>query len=236
MMLFFDGGGILNNGILTLLNSTITDNEAEGNGGGIFNSGALTITNCTIANNIASGAGGAVGNSGTLTITNSTITNNRSSTGGAIFNDTEGISAITNSTIFGNEDGETRGGGILNSGRVELQNTILANNRAFPGPDCSGSVNSMGNNLIGNPSDCSITSENDSDLTGVDPGLGSFEESSTPGAGHAPLLPQSHAIDAGNQEACTDNPLLAMDQLGQPRVDGDSDGMVVCDIGAIEFQ
>src|SRR5262245_30922680 len=44
------GGGILNRGILTLSNSTISGNSAR-QGGGIYNSGALTITDSTIEDN-----------------------------------------------------------------------------------------------------------------------------------------------------------------------------------------
>src|SRR5205823_5678237 len=39
----------------------------------------------------------------------------------------------------------------------------------------------------------------------------------------------SRAIDRGNNEVCSTDPVLATDQLGLPRVRA-------CDIGAIEFQ
>ena len=53
-----DGGGILNAGILTLTDSTISGNQAAfgGGGGGVLNeNGTMTITRCTISNNSASG-------------------------------------------------------------------------------------------------------------------------------------------------------------------------------------
>ena len=81
---------------------------------------------------------------------------------------------------------------------------------------------SLGTNLIGDPTGCTIVLQ-DSDLTG-DPGLGEYTDDGTPGNGHVPLLPDSQAIDAGNDAACP-----PADQLGQPRVGR-------CDIGAIEFQ
>lgn len=107
-----------------------------------------------------------------------------------------------------------------------MQNTLLALNTANPeggtGPDCVGVVASLGNNLLGDVTGCTITLL-PTDLTG-DPGLGDFTDDGTPGHGHFPLLPESAAIDAGNDAGCP-----TRDQLGQPRVG-------ICDMGAIEFQ
>jgi hypothetical protein len=52
-------------------------------------------------------------------------------------------------------------GGIFNGtgtrGAVLLQNTIIArNDTRFGTSDCSGPVTSLGNNLIGDPSECTI--------------------------------------------------------------------------------
>jgi hypothetical protein len=87
--------------------------------------------------------------------------------------------------------------------------------------DCFGPGTSLGNNLLGDLTGCSMTLQS-SDLTGH-PGLGEFIDDGTPGHGHFPLLAASRAINAGNDAACP-----PADQLGQPRVDR-------CDIGAIEF-
>ena len=89
------GGGIINSGTLTLMNSTVSGNHiaafglvATGTGGGIANSGTLTVTRSTISGNRASGSagdsgeglGGGIANSGgTLTVTNSTISGNTAS-------------------------------------------------------------------------------------------------------------------------------------------------------------
>jgi hypothetical protein len=59
--------------------------------------------------------------------------------------------------------------------------------------------------------------------------VGEFTDDGTPGQGHLPLLAGSQAINAGDPEVCAEDPQLATDQLGQPRVG-------ICDIGAIEFQ
>ena len=111
-------------------------------------------------------------------------------------------------------------------GVVVLINTVLAPN--LEGPDCSGPVTSQGNNLIGDPTGCSITLL-PSDLTG-DPGLDAFTDNDTPGNGHFPLLPTSQAIDVGNDAECP-----RRDQLGQRRINIRGVGTSICDIGAIEF-
>jgi len=129
----------------------------------------------------------------------------------------DGVLILLNSTLAHNVRG-----GIDTSGTstVTLQNTILALTETES--DCQGSITSLGNNVLGDPTGCDITLL-DSDLTG-DPGLDTFTDDGTPGNGHFPLLPTSQVIDAGNDAACPPT-----DQLGQPRVGP-------CDIGAIEFQ
>src|SRR5262249_158524 len=57
-----DGGGIFNEGTLTVTNSTFSGNVASNRGGGIFNSGTLTITNSTFSGNNVVGGGGAIDN------------------------------------------------------------------------------------------------------------------------------------------------------------------------------
>src|SRR5215208_6256874 len=49
---FGGGGGILNNGTVTVSNSTLSGNSSNGGGGGIFNqSGTLTVSNSTLSGN-----------------------------------------------------------------------------------------------------------------------------------------------------------------------------------------
>jgi CSLREA domain-containing protein len=124
------GGGIANNGALTLTNSTIADNSA-GIGGGIANSGTLAIFDSTISSNSSTGWGGGIhnGSDGTLTIAGSMIADNHATQfGGAIRND--GTLTISNSTIAGNraEDG---GGGTANLGNLTLTNSTFDSNSAL---------------------------------------------------------------------------------------------------------
>jgi len=206
-------GGILNDlgGTLLLTESAVVDNHANGYGG-IFNDGVLFLTNSTVANNSGSGPEGTTGgirNGGTALLTNATMTQNHA----------EGISPRAGG--INNDVGQT---GLL--GQTVLVNTILAGNTSSasfgaPAPDCAGVVTSLGHNLIGDPTGCTITLQL-SDLTGA-PGLDTFTDNGTPGNGHFPLLPASQAIDTGNDAVCP-----RTDQLRQRRIGP-------CDIGAIRF-
>lgn len=73
------GGGIYNDSMLTVINTTFSGNNAT-EGGGIYNagSGTLTVINSTFSNNTAT-QGGNIYNAGTLTLYNSILAN---STGG----------------------------------------------------------------------------------------------------------------------------------------------------------
>ena len=83
------GGAIVNDGRLTVANSTLSDNHATGrivmfafagDGGAIFNNGTLTVTDSTLSANqalVLNGFGGAIYNNGTLTVTNSTFSANQ---------------------------------------------------------------------------------------------------------------------------------------------------------------
>jgi hypothetical protein len=73
----FDGGGIINGGTLTLLNSTVASNSGHF-GGGIDNAGTLIITNSTIANNDAN-IGGGIRNSGVAVLANTILAQNTAS-------------------------------------------------------------------------------------------------------------------------------------------------------------
>lgn len=123
----FYGGGIHNlNGTVMISNSTITDNWAV-NGGGIAHSGTMTIFNSTVSGNSAEGnsAGAGIKTSGTTNLNNVTITNNSADLGGS----GAGISGnanVKNTIIAGNtaDNGNPDCQGILNSqGYNLIQNT-----------------------------------------------------------------------------------------------------------------
>ena len=73
------GGGIYNDGTLTVTNSTSSGNHAP-DGGVIYNSGSgmLTVTNSTFSGNSVASGGGIIYNSGKLNIVNTIIANSAS--------------------------------------------------------------------------------------------------------------------------------------------------------------
>ena len=141
------GGGIYNNGTLTINHSTITQNRAtkvgQGThgGGGVFNQHVLTINNSTITQNNAlwlvflGGGGGGIYNAGELTLNNSTVSGNATVVGGGISN--HSTLTISGSTISGNRASAgynsglaAEGGGIYNTGPLTLDNSTVSGNSA----------------------------------------------------------------------------------------------------------
>lgn len=151
------GGGIFNNGSLTL-NGCVVKNNAAGTGAGIYNDGgSLTILNTAISGNNASAGdfivatgGGIDSFTGTLTLTNSTISGNMNSNPlgdlqGSAMNLQDVTATLTNCTISGNTDGSTivhLASGLPSM--LTMTNCTVANNRgdSFSTIDTSsGSVN-----------------------------------------------------------------------------------------------
>ena len=121
------GGGILNDGQLTLSDSTITGNQASLIGGGLQNTGTATVTNTTFSGNSAV-VGGAINSTGTLTITGSAIVGNSAGNfGGGIEND-GGVLTMTDSTIAGNSTGNIGAGIDSNNGTVTVVGSTFTNN------------------------------------------------------------------------------------------------------------
>jgi hypothetical protein len=119
------GGGIFNNGTLTVQHCTIFGSHSTfGDGGGIFNNGTLTVQHCTIFGNSAANGGG-IQNSATLTVQNSTISGNRASAfaGGGLNN--HASATVEYSTIAANHAAGT-GGGIYNGGVDNNKNFLPA--------------------------------------------------------------------------------------------------------------
>lgn len=149
------GGGISSGGTLTLRNSTVTGNEADGyttcvdppectmqfaqpgTGGGIYSSGSLTIMNSTVSDNIAT-PGSAASVTG-------------SAWGGGIYSIQSAL-RIVNSTVAGNSAqggiGFGAGGGIFtvaaSGSALELASATIAANTASGG---AGQGHAQGGNV-----------------------------------------------------------------------------------------
>jgi hypothetical protein len=131
------GGGIVNGGMLTLVNTSVAGNSTAYQGGGIDNYGSLVVDHSTVLFNTASTFGGGIDSYGTLTIVDSLIAANSANTnaGGIFFG---GTMLLSRSTVSGNTAGGS-GGGIfggytntVNSGSL-VQSTISSNQAALDG-------------------------------------------------------------------------------------------------------
>ncbi|NVO20439.1 MAG: T9SS type A sorting domain-containing protein [Bacteroidetes bacterium] len=147
-----NGGGIMNNGFLSMDDCRVADNLTgtpffggnTGAGGGIFNAGRLILTDCSIEFNTTGlgcfwaeesgaiggtgGNGGGIANTGSLLIISSNIADNLTGAGGTA--DAQHASAI------GGNGGA--GGGIFNLGTMELLNDRISGNKTGNGGNANG--------------------------------------------------------------------------------------------------
>ena len=223
-------------GSLNIENSTISSNTSNNSGGGVSNYyGTVTIENSTISGNTATNRGGGISNVGGarqgrgLTITNSTISANRANRGGGISN---------NSQCY-------YYGPFTCPAALTLNNSLIVGNQAAVAPeienDASSIVTANNFNLFGSNGNAGVSGFSPGP-TDIVPGvslaqiLGPLKFNGGPMQTHA-LIAGSPAIDAGNPGGCRSSQatLLSTDQRGFARhVDGNSDGTVRCDIGAVE--
>jgi hypothetical protein len=135
------GGGINNNGTLTLLNSTVSRNRSDIHGGGIANepSGTLIVRDSAIVDNIArQGAGVAQVTGGSITLSRCLIAGNNSALeGGGVFAESQGsVSNVgIDSCTLTNNSASAFGGAIVNrastatgTALMTLINNTIANN------------------------------------------------------------------------------------------------------------
>ena len=243
------GAGIYHRSGTTIIkNSTFTGNVADASAGGIFlyNQGTVELLNSTVTQNSANGSiyggGGIFCQGAPVTIANSTISDNNSvRNGGGIYNWGSALtiqnSTIVNNTADSDNNGSGNGGGIYrDSGTVTVLNTIIADNidPGGQGPDCSGSMTSNDYNLIEDTTGCTISGTTTNNITGVDPGLLLLSDNGGPTQTHALQL-SSPAIDhiPDGVNGCGSTPLDNDQRAGSRPVDGGSGGG--CDIGAYEY-
>ncbi|MDR1383866.1 MAG: hypothetical protein LBJ67_08495, partial [Planctomycetaceae bacterium] len=174
----FSGGGIFNQGMLTVIGSKIIENTAQ-DGGGFFNaSGVLTVINSLIADNTATYDGGGLfhaGLSDKVIITNSTITNN--------------------TTIRG------IGGGIYTASLLNINNTIIAGNIAISPLEFDIDGVARGNNNLSSYTHWTYSDSGNTNLI-YDPSLPLFVDAAN---GDYHLAERSQAIDRGDDTFAVDS-------------------------------
>ncbi len=213
------GGGLaFTRGTLTFRRGLIANNTTPNDAGGGFYLGgnaSATLENVTISGNTAGSdgvsrdAGGIYHGGASLTLRNVTIANNSATSGQG-----EGIYVLANNTP------------------LTAVNTIIADNGAedFRRNSSSTSAMRVTYSLIERQGNAGLTDGVDGNLIGRDPLLGPLGDNGGFSQTHA-LLASSPAFDAGEEAACPGE-----DQRGVARpLDGDNDGVVRCDLGAVEL-
>jgi hypothetical protein len=236
------GRGIYNwrSGLLTLENSTVSDNKTElvrnfcnQHGGGLASeaSSLMNIIGSTIKNNSSMFGGGVDStNNSQFVLANSTLGGNSATIadGGIRASGAPSgapLSHLTNLTVADNS--APRGGGVkVDSGNVSAKNTIIADSPS--GNDCDGPIASQGYNLSSDNT-CFSSSPSPTDLVLTDPKLGPLQDNGGPTETRA-LLEGSPAVDTGNG---TNAPTTDQRGISRPQ-DGDGDGSALHDIGAFE--
>jgi uncharacterized repeat protein (TIGR01451 family) len=135
------GGGIYNQGRLTVLSSTLHSNlspaSGTGVGGGIYNENNLTVKNSQISKNEAGRDGGGIYHiSGQLLVESSVISGNISGRqGGGIYLSSvaSSDSRIIRQSALLNNVAATEGGGLVNGNATTLANNTIAGNLAQDG-------------------------------------------------------------------------------------------------------
>ena len=211
---------VVEGGLLTLVDSAISQNVAFAAGGIQIDTGATAnVMSSTISENIAEDdVSGGISALGRLTATNSTLSGNSP---GAIRVGTDGSATLRNTTIVGVEPESElfKTISISSSGELTMVHTVLSGS-------CDSDAAISGGNNIETPGDtCGLGGVGDA--VGVLPtelNLGSLQQNGGPTRTHEPGS-GSVAIDAIDAADCE----VDDDQRGVARPAGAG-----CDVGAVE--
>lgn len=245
------GGGLLawsvSAGVAELRRTAVHGNTVEAGGTNEAHGGGLdthtidlNLVNTTVSGNAAvsgtgiAGSGGLRVRSASLAINNATLTDNTAESGTAA------------NGVHGGMD-------VRDADTVAISNSIVAGNADSSDsfPDCRGTLDSGGYNLIGDNTGCDfVATIGDligSGATPIDPMLESFADNGGGFRVGAESVPQgtnalasgSPAVDAGNPNPVMNDMPPACETADQRDgvrpADGDEDGAAVCDIGAFEL-
>ncbi|MFN2234535.1 MAG: choice-of-anchor Q domain-containing protein [Anaerolineales bacterium] len=198
-----NGGGILNSGvgaIASITTTSIRSNSASVAGGGAFNNGIMSISNSTLSQNQARTGGGIDHYGGNLSLINDTLSGNSVlDNGGGLYN--RAAAVLTNLTINANTaNGAGTGGNIFNdTASLSVKNTIVADSdidgNCF---NSDGFINSLGNNLE-SADTCGFNAAGD--FVNTQPMLGPLQNNGGQTDTEA-LLAGSPAINAGTNTDC----------------------------------
>jgi hypothetical protein len=230
--------------------SSFLRNSSGNLGGGLYTNNAttaITVTNSAFSGNTAATGGGIARFNAGLRLVNSSMTQNTATSGGGLYigagpSPTDGgYVHVTSVTFSGNNASSNQGGGVLNTGLVELYSTTIFSNTG--GVFSSGNGNTrFRNSVLQNPgalncdgdgtaqisddshnfsTDNSCSLPNSQTGTNLDPKLGPLTlDPAGLTSYHMPLV-GSPLIDAGFN--C---PTLDQRSASRPNT---------CDIGAVEF-
>lgn len=129
----YGGGGLVEDAVLTLLDSDFTANAAESGGGLFLYLSELSGSGVTFADNEASYGGGLYKQSSDATLDASAFVGNRASQGGGFIISSDGGLSLSGATI--QENAATYGGGglLYSTGDVTVEGSLLEGNEAAEG-------------------------------------------------------------------------------------------------------
>lgn len=237
-------GGILaiNGTELVMRRCLVFRNASPTGAGGIHVVGARAhVSQSTIAENAglafgADGGGGIGAIDAEVVLVNVTLSANRvdADHGGAAIRARDGAVVLVHSstivppsTAFGSQVMPDA------SSTLRLANSVVAGAEGL-----SGTIESLGWNIVEDPHDGILTGVLATTVTGIDPRLAALADN---GGGIPTHLPRagSPVLDFGDPSGCLDEAgaPIVFDARGESRgEDGDEDGISRCDLGSVELQ